>query len=124
MCVFSRAAQLEKAVLPRGKEPHDCHVTIGTMGTPMTQHPIARLMFRNIDGTFTASGWFAIALAGFFAAGAILFMVFPTFAISQNPWLRRTPHPVVLARLISVVMAAIAVWLGLPAVAAGPGQLV
>jgi hypothetical protein len=84
---------------------------------------LAHLMFRNRDGSFTVSGWYWLVLSLLVFAGSLLAFAVPR-VICRAGRLQDVPYATLLVRLLSAAAGGLAVWFGLMAITAGPGQLV
>jgi uncharacterized membrane protein YhaH (DUF805 family) len=84
---------------------------------------LAHLGFRNHDGSFTVWGWYWLVLSVLVFAASLLAFVVPGL-MCRVARLRDVRHASLLVRLLSVATGAMAVWFGLMAITAGPGQLV
>jgi asparagine N-glycosylation enzyme membrane subunit Stt3 len=84
---------------------------------------LAHLIFRNSDGSFTASGWYWLVISTFVFAGAMFTLVVPQATV-RRARLQNVGQAVVMVRLFSLLVGAGAIWFGVMAITAGPGQLV
>jgi hypothetical protein len=84
---------------------------------------LAHLVFRNPDGSFTVSGWYWLVLSVLVFAVSLLAFTVPG-VMCRVARLQSIRRATLLVRLLSAVTGGMAVWFGLMAVTAGPGQLV
>lgn len=104
---------------------------------------LAHLVFRNLDGSFTASGWYCLVISGFVLLGSITYAIAPAIAFRVLAWqVRRikgknsfissekvetwqaSERARWILRIASLGLACLAVWFVSLAITAGPGQLV
>ena len=94
------------------------------MGAGSGGHMLAHLVFRNVDGSFNAIGWFWLALSVVVVIGAAWNLVLPQRMIQKTEWLKTASHPLAKLRLLATVALVVGVLFIVVAVSSGPGQIV
>lgn len=84
---------------------------------------LAHLTFRTPGGSLTGWGWYWVVISTVVIIGSLFNVIAPQ-VICRMARLESMPHALSGIRLFSLVTGAGAIWFGLMALTAGPGQVV